>query len=368
MHTEKGPILPRPRRTRRAATKGATQQRAIVAAIAVIALVAVCGFALRGMWSDRAEARDDASVEATSLASSLTTSTAHSVEVPDVVGASYKEAVVVLEAAGLVPTSATGEQHADTAAVTSQEPAAGQLVEAGARVSLHLGASAQVLTATQAKSASPGGVGGQFVVVIDPGHQGRGNSKLEPVGPGSKETKVSVSGGTTGRVTRLPEYEIALQISMNLKARLEAAGVKVVMTRTTNDVNISNSARAEIANDAGANLFVRIHCDGNPDPSMTGISTLYPGGNNWVKPISAESKAAAGLIQQNVVSTTGAVDRGLSERADQTGFNFAKMPSVLVECGFMSNEVEDRLLCSPHYQDKLAEGIAQGILAFYQSR
>lgn len=343
------------------------RERAIILAVAGLVLVLLGGLVLSNALSGSAAEHEGASAEiGQSLASTAETSTAHAVEVPDVVGNPCKEAVFVLTAAGLEPVVPTAGDESASSVVASQEPAAGQLVEAGTRVKLLVGTSAVTLTASANKATDMSVSNGTFTVCIDPGHQSRGNSKLEPVGPGSKETKVSVSGGTTGVVTRVPEYEVALQIAMNLKERLEAKGVKVVMTRTTNDVNIPNSARAGIANEASANLFVRIHCDGNPNPSVTGISTLYPGGNNWVKPIAAESRKAAALVQQNVVSTTGAVDRGLSERADQTGFNFAKMPTVLVECGFMSNEVEDRLLCSPHYQDKLAEGIAQGILAYAQ--
>lgn len=166
--------------------------------------------------------------------------------------------------------------------------------------------------------------------------------------------------------TRIPEYELTLQIAMNLKTRLEARGVKVVMTRTTNDVNLSNSERAAIANKANADLFMRIHCDGSPERSTAGLSTLYPAVNAWTKPISAPSKRAANVVQSSAVSSTGAVDRGIVGRADLSGFNYSKVPAVLIECGFVSNPVEDRLLASPHYQDKVADGIASGVMAFLE--
>lgn len=243
----------------------------------------------------------------------------------------------------------------DARIVLDQDPHAGAVVDAGTTVRVRVPAGS-----TAPASRSIAGA----VVVIDPGHQSRGDSAPEPVGPGAQESKPRVTGGTTGTLTRIPEYEVVLQISMNLKARLEAAGATVLLTRTTNDVNLSNSERAAVANDAGADLFVRIHADGNVDSSRAGISTLYPGENQWTGPIAAQSMRAATLVQEAVVASTGAASLGTVPRTDLAGFNWSRVPAVLVECGFMTNPVEDRLLASPNYQDKLAAGIATGITAF----
>jgi N-acetylmuramoyl-L-alanine amidase len=206
----------------------------------------------------------------------------------------------------------------------------------------------------------------QHVVVIDPGHQAHSDLGREPVGPGSGIRKAKSTGGATGIATHVAEYEIALQISNNLASRLRKAGIKVVMTRTTNDVNLSNAERATLANRSKADLFVRIHGNASPEPSKAGVSTLYPAANKWGRPYSVTSKQAALRIQRGVLSATGAQDNGLEPRGDLAGFNFAKVPSVLVECGFLSNPVEDRLLGSPHYQDKVAQGIADGVLAYLE--
>jgi len=288
------------------------------------------------------------------------TETASAVEVPEVVGKTLAEAQVLLSAIGVtvqteedpgVPADAIG----DARIVLGQDPPAGAVIAAGTTVRVRVPA---VSTAT-GSGATVGAI-----VVIDPGHQSRGDSTLEPVGPGADERKPRVTGGTTGAITRVPEYEVVLQISMNLKARLEAAGVTVLMTRTTNDVNVSNSERAAVANDAGAELFVRIHADGSVDSSHSGISTLYPGENHWTGPIAVPSRRAALLVQDAVIASTGAASLGTVPRSDLSGFNWSRVPTVLVECGFMTNPVEDRLLASPNYQDKLAEGITTGIIAF----
>jgi len=279
------------------------------------------------------------------------------VEVPDVVGDEMTHAQFVLSTAGFRVVLEYEGSSATEIKVISQTPVHGTVVARGASVTLKVPAAAP-----QPKSMAPAG----FVVCIDPGHQSRSDSRPEPVGPGSRETKPRVTGGATGKVTSIPECEIALQISMNLKRRLEAAGVRVVMTRTTNDISLSNAERAAIANKAKADLFIRIHGDGNPDDSVSGISTLYPAPNAWTTRTAAPSKAAAEVIQRSIVQATGAVDRGVVARGDIAGFNWATVPSLLVECGFLSNPVEDRLLASPHYQDKLASGIAIGVLSYLE--
>lgn len=279
------------------------------------------------------------------------------VEVPVFIGKTVAEATVIADVLGLKleirhDRSTAGD---GSNAITMQEPAAGDLVSAGSAVMIRVPA---------AVSAEIEPVASAIVVCIDPGHQSSSDLTHEPIGPGASETKERVRGGATGVGTRIPEYEVALQIAFNLKKRLEAEGVSVVMTRITNDVNVSNAERAQIANDAQADLFVRIHADGSTDSSVAGISTLYPASNNWTASIAADSKRAAGLIQDATVLSTGAGSRGTVARGDISGFNWSRVPAVLVECGFLSNPVEDKLLASPHYQDKLAQGITAGILAF----
>ncbi|MBC7294355.1 MAG: N-acetylmuramoyl-L-alanine amidase, partial [Thermoleophilia bacterium] len=114
------------------------------------------------------------------------------------------------------------------------------------------------------------------VVVIDPGHQAHGDPSLEPIGPGSTQMKAKVSGGTAGVATGIPESKLVLAVSLKLRDALKTQGIKVVMTRTTQDVNLSNIPRAEIANKARATLFVRIHADGSDNPQVRGIRVLYP--------------------------------------------------------------------------------------------
>lgn len=204
------------------------------------------------------------------------------------------------------------------------------------------------------------------VVVIDPGHDLRANPATEPIGPGSAARKIKDGGGTRGVVSGLTEAELNLQVSLRLRALLERAGIRVVMTRTrTASMSIGNVARARIANESGAALFLRIHADGSTDPRARGTHTLHPALRpGWTDDVYVSSKRAARVVQSQLVRALGFPDRGLQERSDFTGFNWADVPVILVELGFMTNPTEDRLLATPAYQRRAVLGLCRGTLRF----
>jgi N-acetylmuramoyl-L-alanine amidase len=207
------------------------------------------------------------------------------------------------------------------------------------------------------------------LVMLDPGHQRYGNNAPESVGPDSRETKPKVSSGTVGVRTKKPEYVLNLEVSLLIKDELVRRGIEVAMTRESHEVDISNKQRADMANEAGAALAVRIHADGDSSPKTKGFSVLYPSASTAaVKPIAAESHQAAGLILEHLKAATDTAGRGLSARSDLSGFNWSKVPVVLVELGFMTNPEEDELMSEAEYQKKLAQGIADGIEQFLKSR
>jgi len=214
-----------------------------------------------------------------------------------------------------------------------------------------------------------GSAGAGFVVVIDPGHQRRGNYAEEPVGPGSSETKPKVSSGTSGVSSGVPESELVLAVSLKLRTALEARGIKVIMTRTTQDVDLSNVERTKIANQAQADLYIRVHADGADSSSTRGVHVLYPASiAGWTDDIAAPSRRAAELLQAALVAATGAVDRGTDARKDITGFNWSDVPVVIPEIGFMTNPEEDRLLNTASYQQKIADALADAAVRFLKER
>jgi len=204
------------------------------------------------------------------------------------------------------------------------------------------------------------------VVVLDPGHDLRANAATEPIGPGSSTRKIKDGGGTHGVVSGLREADLVLRVAQRLRPLLERAGVRVVLTRTrTAGASMGNVARARIANRARAGLFLRIHADGSTDRSVRGTHTLYPAlRRGWTDDVHARSRRAAAVVQSELVRALGFPDRGLRERSDFTGFNWADVPVVLVELGFMTNPLEDRLLATGAYQRRAAVGLCRGTLRF----
>jgi len=223
-----------------------------------------------------------------------------------------------------------------------------------------------VLVASFVVAAGAARAGTAPVVVIDPGHDARANLATEPIGPGSSTRKIKDGGGTHGVVTGIREPDLTLDVSLRLRRLLRAAGVRVVMTRTrTSGASMGNIARARIANDAGAALFLRVHADGASSASARGTHTLTPAlRRGWTDDVYASSRRAAALVQTELVRTLGFPNRGIQERSDFTGFNWADVPVILVEMGFMTNPTEDRALARPTVRQRAALGLCRGTLRF----
>ncbi len=198
------------------------------------------------------------------------------------------------------------------------------------------------------------------IIGIDPGHQAHGNSQQEPISPGSKETKAKVSSGTAGVTTRVAEYVTVLDIGLQLKEALEALGATVVMTRETHDVDISNIERAQIMNEAGAEVALRLHCNGSNNHDVKGLSLFCKATGEGAE----ESYALAEALLGPMLDTTGAQNRGIFVNDNYTGQNWCMVPCVMVEMGFMSNPEEDILLNDPDYQQKLVDGMVLGIIDY----
>ena len=205
-----------------------------------------------------------------------------------------------------------------------------------------------------------------IVVVIDPGHQGKGNSQKEPDGPGSSTMKAKVSTGATGCVTKQKEYVLNLAVSLKLKEVLEARGYQVVMIRETHSINISNSERAKFANNIGADAFIRIHANSSDNSSVSGIETIcQTSANPYNASIYNECRKLSDCVLDEVVESTGGKKRRVWETDTMSGINWCQVPVTILEMGFLSNPEEDKLMATDDYQNKMVEGIANGLDKYF---
>ena len=218
------------------------------------------------------------------------------------------------------------------------------------------------LTPTTAKKS--------YIVAIDAGHQRNQNTGKEPIGPGATTYKQKVSSGTYGPWSGLNEYELNLQVALKLQKELENRGYSVYMVRTTHDVNISNAERATMAANAGANIFVRIHANGDDySSSPKGALCYMPSTSNkyLTSSVISGSRKLSKCILDSYCASTGLRNLGLLEGDDMTGINWAKMPVTIVEMGFMSNQSDDLFMASAAGQTKIVTGIANGIDKYFNS-
>lgn len=211
------------------------------------------------------------------------------------------------------------------------------------------GSSGEEGAAVAAEAGEPGGIvmvndeaGPTGLVAIDAGHGGEDD--------GCYRDGVS-------------EARVNLELAKGLSGKLQELGFDTVMLREDDESLPSLEERVKAAEAAGADIFVSIHqnaYDGT-QAGVSGIETWYCGNL-------ADSGRLAGLVHKGAVEKTGAVDRGTQETDELYVIRYATMPSCLIETSFLSDSAERRAITSPAYQDKLVEGMAQGIAEYFGAK
>ena len=208
----------------------------------------------------------------------------------------------------------------------------------------------------------------KLLIAIDAGHQAKGNLEKEPIGPGADILKTKVTYGTKGNTTGLAEFKLTLMVAQKLEQELLSRGYEVFMIRNTHEVNISNAERAQMANEAQADAFIRIHANSIENSSVKGAMTICQTPSNpYNSSLYEKSKSLSTYVLDEMVAATSCKKRKVWETDTMTGINWSQVPVTIVEMGYMSNPTEDKLMATQEYQNKMAEGMANGIDKYFHA-
>ena len=204
------------------------------------------------------------------------------------------------------------------------------------------------------------------IVAIDAGHQAKANAEKEPIGPSSETMKAKMPAGAVGTVLGVKEYELTLTVAEKLKEELENKGYQVVMIRESHDVNLSNSERARLANESGAEIFIRLHANSMENTGVYGaLAMCMTAQNPYNAALHDNSYRLAKTIIDQVCALTGTKNRGVQEVDNNGEINWSEIPVAVVEMGFLSNPDEERWLSEGDYQDKIVSGIAAAVDSYF---
>lgn len=206
------------------------------------------------------------------------------------------------------------------------------------------------------------------LIVIDPGHQRYADYRLEKVAPKSDKWMPMMPASTYGVATGQAEHQLTLDVAKYLQQDLIEAGYKVKLTRNKNVIAKSVKERAQFANKQEADLYIQLHADGVTNAQASGMYVISPAKNNpYTKDIYEESNSLSQAIIQTASKEKLAIYKtGYVKSEDLSALNWSKVPTVLVELGYLNNAKDDLRLSKKSYQQKLSETITKGINQYYE--
>ncbi len=222
------------------------------------------------------------------------------------------------------------------------------------------------------------------VIFIDPAKQITEDSGLESVTPiktgetesgqvlystvtDASRSKARMSAAAVGTSTGTFEYDITLAVAEEMQSELQHRGYTVVLSRTTSNVNLSNAERAQMANEAHADIYIRLEAGKSVDHNTTGMIGFITTSNN--PDTSSNYRKHFELVYdllKEATEGTGAKRLGIFETDDMACLNYADMPAAVINMGFLSNPDDDMNLTSADYQKKMAKSLVDGVDFYFQ--
>ena len=211
----------------------------------------------------------------------------------------------------------------------------------------------------------------QHIVFIDPAKQIYADQEKEALFPNGdpegEDSKAKMGRAAVGVSSGLFEYEVTLAVAKKLQHDLELKGYTVILSRTTDTVSLSNGERAALANRSEAEICIRLTAGGSSNADTAGIYSLIASATNpSTGDMYQDSFYLANMLVTDACLSTTADRLGIYQTDKIVFLNYAKMPAVTVQLGFLSNAEEDKKLAQGYYQEQLAEGLTEGIDAYFK--
>ncbi|WP_010303400.1 N-acetylmuramoyl-L-alanine amidase family protein [Kurthia senegalensis] len=198
------------------------------------------------------------------------------------------------------------------------------------------------------------------IIILDPGHQKNADLTKENISPKSDKQRAKQLPSAIGINTKKKESIVTLQFAKRLQKELEKKGYEVVLTRTKQDVQLSNKERALVANEKQATYVMTLHADAS-ESTRRGFYVATPAKQAvTLKKYKESEKLAVGVLRA-VSKEDRVFEKGIFYRNENTVFNWSTAPSISIQLGFLSNVKDDKKMSNAIYLNELAKWIAKGV-------